>query len=244
MTPSQTTSAEPKHTGSTYDGIAGKYAAAVDSKPWNAHYERPALISLLPALERAKVLDVGCGPGWYADYLAGHGADVTAFDLNAEFVGLTKARVGNRARVLQADLAEPLAFAADQEFDIAVCPLVLHYLRDWQPALRELNRVLKPGGALVLSTHHPFMDWQLFKTEDYFAIELLQDEWEDIGRVDYYRRPLMSMTEDLYAAGFWIERLLEPQPTDAFKAVNPKEYERLTRNPWFLFIRARKRDAR
>ena len=232
-----------KHTGSSYESIASKYAATVDTKPWNAHYERPALISLLPSLERAKVLDVGCGPGWYADYLVGQGADVTAFDLNAEFVGLTKARVGDRARVLQADLAEPLTFAADQEFDIAVCPLVLHYLRDWRPTLRELNRVLKSDGVLVLSTHHPFMDWQLFNTESYFAVELLEDEWEDIGRVEYYRRPLMAITEDLYSAGFWIERLLEPQPTDAFRRVNSKDYERLTKNPWFLFIRARKRDG-
>jgi len=234
----------PKHSGSSYDGIADKYAATVDARPWNAHYERPALISLLPPLDGANVLDVGCGPGWYADYLAGHGADVTAFDFNAEFVALTKARVGNRAKVVQADLAEPLGFAADHEFDIAVCPLVLHYLRDWRPTLRELNRVLKPNGALIFSTHHPFMDWQLFKTESYFAIELLEDEWEDIGRVAYYRRPLMAITEDLHSAGFWIERLLEPQPTDAFKQVNPKEYERLTKNPWFLFIRATKRDAR
>ena len=105
-----------KHTGSSYESIAGKYAATVDTKPWNANYERPALISLLPPLERAKVLDVGCGPGWYADYLVGQGAEVTAFDLNAEFVRLTTARVGNRAKVLQADLAEPLAFAADQAF--------------------------------------------------------------------------------------------------------------------------------
>ena len=233
-----------KHTGASYEGIASKYAAAVDTKPWNAYYERPALISLLPPLEGAKVLDVGCGPGWYADYLVGHGADVTAFDLNTEFVGLTKTRVGSTARVLQADLAEPLAFASDGEFDVAVCPLVLHYLRDWRPTLRELNRVLKADGVLVFSTHHPFMDWQLFKTESYFATELLQDEWEDIGKVSYYRRPLMAITEDLYSAGFWIERMLEPQPTDAFKRVNPSEYERLTKNPWFLFIRARKGNRR
>ena len=233
----------PKHTGACYVGIASKYAATVDTKSWNAHYERPAVVSLLPALRNAKVLDVGCGTGWYTEYLAGEGASVTAFDLNDEFVDLTKHRVGTRATVLQADLAEPLTFACDQEFDIAVCPLVLHYLHDWKPALRELHRILKPSGVLVFSTHHPFMDWQLFKTENYFAIELLEDEWEHVGRVDYYRRPLTTITEDLHAAGFWIERLLEPQPTDDFRRVNPRSYERLTKNPWFLFVRARKMDA-
>lgn len=84
------------------------------------------------------------------------------------------------------------------------------------------------------------MDWQLFKTESYFGIDLLEDEWEGVGRVDYSRRPLSAITEDLYRAGFWIERLLEPQPTAEFSANNPGSYERLTRNPCFLFVRARR----
>ncbi len=228
----------PKHTGASYKSIANRYAATVDDRPWNAHYERPAVISLLPPLAGAKVLDVGCGSGWYAEYLVAQGAQVTAFDLNLELVSLTRARVGHRAKVLQADLSEPLAFAADHEFDLAVCPLVMHYLRDWQSAFAELHRILKPRGVLVFSTHHPFMDWQLFKRDSYFAIDLLEDEWEDIERVDYYRRPLTAIAEDLYSAGFWIERLIEPQPTDDFRRINPGDYERLTRNPWFLVVRA------
>jgi SAM-dependent methyltransferase len=231
-----------KHTGASYETIAARYAATVDERPWNAHYERPALVSLLPALKNSKVLDAGCGSGWYAEYLVSQGADVTSFDTNAEFVSLTKTRVGARGKVLQADLSEPLTFAADHEFDLAACPLVLHYLQDWQPALRELHRILKPTGILAFSTHHPFVDWQMFKTDNYFAIELLEDEWEGIGRVSYYRRPLCAIAEDLRAAGFWIDRLLEPQPTDDFKRVDPAGYERLTKNPWFLFVRARKRE--
>jgi SAM-dependent methyltransferase len=229
-----------QHTGASFKAIAAKYAATVDSRPWNAHYERPAVISLLPPLENTKVLDVGCGSGWYAEYLVAHGATVTAFDFNAEFVAFTRTRIANRATVLQADLAEPLVFAADEEFDLAVCPLVMHYLRDWKPALRELHRVLKPLGVLVFSTHHPFMDWKLFNKEDYFATEVVEDNWEGIGRVTYYRRPLTAISEALRSAGFWIERLLEPQPTEDFQRVNLDSYERLSKNPWFLVIRARK----
>lgn len=230
------------HTGDSYDTIAGKYAATVDTKPWNADYERPAVISLLPPLQNLKVLDVGCGSGWYGEYLAAHGATVVSFDFNAEFVALTQARLGDRAQVLQADLSQPLTFAANEEFDLAVCPLVLHYLRDWQPALRELHRVLKPLGVLVFSTHHPFNDWKLFHKEDYFATELLEDEWEDLGKVSFYRRPLTEMSRALHSTGFWIERLLEPQPTADFQRVAPDTYDRLKKNPWFLVIRARKQD--
>jgi SAM-dependent methyltransferase len=187
-----------------------------------------------------KVLDAGCGSGWYAEYLLKHGATVTAFDINADFVALTQARVGGRARVLQADLAEPLEFADDNEFDVVVCPLVMHYLKGWQPVFREFYRVLKPRGILVFSTHHPFTDWKLFNKENYFATELVEDEW-DIGKVTFYRRPLTMISQDLEAMGFFIERLLEPQPTEDFRRVHPEGYERLTKNPWFLMIRAQKK---
>jgi len=116
----------------------------------------------------------------------------------------------------------------------------MHYLKEWRPAFREIYRVLNPQGILVFSTHHPFMDWKLFNREDYFALEKLEDEWK-VGKVEYYRRPLTAMSDDLDAAGFYIERLLEPQPTEAFKFADIEGYERLMKNPWFLVIRARKK---
>ena len=229
-----------EHTGASYEGIAGNYAQRVDSSPMNAYYERPAMRSLLPPLEGARVLDVGCGSGWYAEQLVEAGARVTSFDLNEELVALTRARVGGRAAVLRANLAEPLSFAADGAFDLAVAPLVLHYLRDWSPALCELRRVLRPGGLLVFSTHHPFMDWQQFQRDDYFAVERLDDHWEGVGPVQFYRRPLTVISRDLAEAGFVIERLLEPQPGEEYRAARPEWFERLSKNPWFLLIRARR----
>jgi len=53
-----------EHTGASYKGKALKYAETVDTKPWNAFYERSAVISLLPSLTNANVLDAGCGSGW------------------------------------------------------------------------------------------------------------------------------------------------------------------------------------
>lgn len=231
-----------EHTGTSYEEIAGNYAQKVDSKPIHLHYERPAVLSLLPPLANKKVLDVGCGSGWYAEQFVQHGALVTAFDLNAQFVALTQARVGAKATVLQADLAQPLTFAQDGEFDLIVCPLVMHYLKAWQPPLSEFQRILKPDGVLVFSTHHPFMDWQQFAQENYFALTLLEDEWQDIGKVRFYRRPLTMIFDDLYKTGFVIERLLEPQPQPAYQPFNPTWYERLQKNPWFLVIRAIKRE--
>ncbi|MGK7875463.1 MAG: class I SAM-dependent methyltransferase [Xenococcaceae cyanobacterium] len=226
-----------EHTGKTYEDIAAKYADTIDNKPMTIFYERPAFVSLLPKVWQKNVLDVGCGSGWYSEYLLNEGATVTAFDFNKEFVKRTRERVENRAQVLQANLAEPLAFAKDAEFDLIICPLVMHYIKAWQPVFQEFHRVLKPKGILVFSTHHPFTDWQEFKTENYFAVDLIEDEW-DVGKVEFYRRPITVMSEDLEAAGFVIERLLEPQPLELLREANSELFEHLMKKPWRLMIRA------
>ena len=100
-----------------YQDIADRYAGEVDTRPVNAFYERPAVLSVLPPLAGTRGLDAGCGPGWYTEQLVARGADVTAFDAVPRFVELTRARVGGRARVLRADLKRPLDFAADATFD-------------------------------------------------------------------------------------------------------------------------------
>lgn len=100
-----------------------------------------------------------------------------------------------------ADLAEPLPFE-DGAFDVAVASLVMHYLRDWVPALRELRRV---AGMVVLSTHHPASDVELSDSGDYFAVELLHDRWTVGGRereVSFWHRPLGAMFAEVAAAGW------------------------------------------
>jgi SAM-dependent methyltransferase len=230
-----------EHTGSSYDPISKKYADKLeddDKAPYNAYYERPAVLSQLPPLEGLRVLDAGCGTGKLADIMVSQGASVTAFDYNADFVEWSRQRLGDRAVVLQADLAQPLSFAADKSFDLVTASLVLHYLKDWAPALRELQRVLAPGGLLVFSTHHPTMTWQLFKLEDYHAETLIEDEWA-IGTVRYYHHSLDYISGALRDGGFIIEHLHEPLPTEDFRRVNPAGFEKVSKQPWFLVVRAR-----
>ena len=76
----------------SYDAVADAYAAGVDSAPYNALYERPAMLDLLPPLPGTRVLDAGCGPGWYAAELASRGALVTAIDASAAMIGHARER--------------------------------------------------------------------------------------------------------------------------------------------------------
>ncbi len=227
------------HTGETYDGKAAAYAARVDAKPTNALYERPAMLARMPPLAGLRVLDVGCGSGWYAATMTQAGASVTSFDLNAEFVSMTRRRLADHADAHVADLSKPLNFAGDAEFDLVVAPLVMHYLQDWRGPLGEFHRVLRPGGKLLFSTHHPFMDWREFMLPDYFATVEVEDEW-DIGKVRFYHRPLQQIVADVSRAGFCIEELAEPQPLPDMAQADPVRHARMMTEPWFLVVRATK----
>ena len=231
-----------EHTGDSYDSISKKYGEKVENDeraPYNAYYERPAMLSLLPPVDGRRVLDAGCGTGKLAEMMAQQGAIVTAFDYNPEFVAWTRQRLGERGTVLQADLSQPLSFISDGSFDLVTASLVMHYLKDWVPALREIHRVLAPDGVLVFSTHHPLMVWRHFQLENYHAEKRIEDEWE-VGKVSYFHHSLDYMSRALWDSGFTIERLHEPLPGEEFKRVDPKGYEKLMKLPWFLVIRARK----
>lgn len=59
-------------------------------------------------------------------------------------------------------------------------------------------------------------------------------------KVQFYRRPLNKILQPLIDNGFYIEKILEPEPTKDFKEKMPEAYERLLKRPNFLFIKARK----
>ncbi len=117
--------AVPKTTD--YDAIAERYSARIDDRPWNALYERPTTLALLPTVDNMDALDAGCGHGWYADWLVRHGARVVAVDRSAAMVALAQNRIAGRARVIQGDVSNLRSMLADETFDLVLSSLVLHY---------------------------------------------------------------------------------------------------------------------
>lgn len=225
-----------------YDAIAAEYASQVDSAPYNALYERPAMLEQLPDLNGLRILDAGCGSGWYAEQMLGRGALVTAVDASGAMVDYAKIRLGknpasSNLKLQVADLADPLPFK-DGEFDGVVSPLVLHYMRDFRPALKEMRRVLAPGGWIQFSTHHPAADAALFKTKNYFAVEHVVDHWDWVGRVEFFRRSLTEIVNSVIESGFVIDAIVEPVPTAEFRRQKPDSWERLMNQPEFIIVKA------
>ncbi|MFO0964727.1 MAG: class I SAM-dependent methyltransferase [Gemmataceae bacterium] len=99
-----------------------------------------------------RVLDAGCGNGRYSKYLLrwlGEGAFCTAFDLAPRMLARSRRRLRGRSiSHVAADLTR-LPYP-DGFFDAVVCGWVLEHLPDPRPGLRELTRVMEPGGKLLL----------------------------------------------------------------------------------------------
>jgi ubiquinone/menaquinone biosynthesis C-methylase UbiE len=109
---------------------------------------RLRLIERFAALPGQRVIDCGCGSGGYVLEFLKRGADAVGVEHSAEKVEEYKRRAEAPARVTRGNLEE-LEFPSGH-FDLALLNEVLEHVPDDLAALREIFRVLKPGGALVI----------------------------------------------------------------------------------------------
>lgn len=226
----------PRH---SYEPFALQYDRGSADNPFNARLDRRAIGQLCGDVSGLRVLDAGCAGGHLTRWLAGHGARVWAVDASPTLAALARRRCPG-ADIRQHDLRLPFGFLASGSLDLVVSSLTMHYLRDWGPTLREFRRLLSPRGRLVLSTHHPLLDFAMSPTGDYHATELLEDQWHSYGPpplvVRFYRRPLARMVADARSAGFALTGLVEPRPAESDRAAFGDKFDQVARQPPFLVM--------
>jgi ubiquinone/menaquinone biosynthesis C-methylase UbiE len=226
-----------------YDTVAETYDEDVENNAYNAELEMPGTTSLIPDVAGRRVLDAGCGTGIYSEWLRERGAEVVGVDASREMLARARERLGATdgerddppVEFHRADLAEPLDFP-DESFDGVVSALVLDYVEDWHATFAEFARVLRPGGFLVFSVGHPVEEYVDNEDVTYFDRERVTKQWD--VEIPYYRRPLADVLEPLLAAGLRLDGIVEPEPTDRFRELRPEAYEKESRQPVFLCLRA------
>jgi SAM-dependent methyltransferase len=189
---------------------------------WCPEGLREADARLLGELRGRRVLELGCGAAAGARWLKTRGAEVAALDLSAGMLRHAREaadRSGVRVPLVQADaLALPFA---DQAFDV-VCTAfgAVPFVADSAAVMREVARVLRPGGNWVFSITHP-MRW-IFLDEpgedglramnSYFDRRPYVEQDEDgvPGYVEQHRT-LGDRIRELVAAGFVLRDLIEPE---------------------------------
>lgn len=138
---------EPIQTAAFWDGSADGYIASAE--PFTELFCRDA-ISMCGVGPGVKLIDIATGPGALAIAAAEAGAEVTAIDFSATMIERLRARIGQLHIVAEQMDGQALNLP-DAAFDIACSIFGIPLFPDWRAGLRELVRVLKPGGRAVVA---------------------------------------------------------------------------------------------
>ena len=189
-----------------------------------------ALAALVEEQPGGRVLDLGCGGGHVTFNAARHASEVTAYDLSQEMLDVVAAEADKRGlsnvRTARGS-AEKLPFE-DASFDMVLSRYSAHHWQDFEMALREAARVLKPGGIAAFADS--ISPGQALLDTYYQTIEMLRDcshvrnrtsaEWQaamaEAGLVAVASRHFRLRLE--FAS--WIARMRTPKvQADAIRAI-------------------------
>jgi SAM-dependent methyltransferase len=218
-----------------------KFTAGAD-----AEYEE----QILPIVEHylrgyARVLDVGTGEGQVARRLAAAGADaVIGVDPTVAQLRVAGERGGVR---LARGRAEALPVATGTVDGVVAC-LVFEHLTDHVPPLREVARVLRPGGRFVWCLNHPLLqtpnsgwiddqvlDEQYWRVGPYLDDDVSLEELEPGVVLPFVHRPLGRYVNTMIESGLALTRMDEPAPPPGFLA-RADEYEEAASIPRLLVL--------
>ncbi len=213
--------------------------------------EWPAMRALLPDLRGLRVVDLGCGFGWFCRWAREQGAQrVLGLDVSEKMLARARHDTKDPSIIYErADLERLVLPAAS--FDLAYSSLALHYVEDLAGHLAVVHRALTPGGRLVFSIEHPIymaprrpgwvVDGDGRKTwplDSYLLEGPRTTDWLAKGVVKQHRT-LGTTLNLLIGLGFSIAHVEEFGPTDEQVAARPDLADERER-PMFLLVAARR----
>ncbi|MEO5924698.1 MAG: class I SAM-dependent methyltransferase [Bryobacteraceae bacterium] len=207
----------------------------------------PVMLPRALATGAKRALDVGCGEGRFCRMLRAHGMDVTGVEPTAALRAAALARdPGGRYLDARAELL-PLD---DNAFDLVVSYLTLIDIPDFRGAIREMARVLRPGGTLLIANLNSFntagcdIGWvkdssakKLHYPVDHYLDE--REMWIEYRgiRIVNHHRPLSAYMRALLDTGLQMTYFDEPA---AIAETSPSRAAAYRRAPWFLVMEWRK----
>lgn len=209
--------------------------------------EWPSLRGMLPELSGRRVLDLGCGFGYFAQWAVGQGAaEVVGLDLSENMLAAARDNcAGLPVRFERADL-ETADFGTGA-YDLVFSSLAVHYIADFDSLCARVRRALKADGHFVFSMEHPvfaaranpeFMTdaegYMVGAVNDYLREGQRLTNWIADGVVKHHR--LISTTINaLQGVGLRLDHIDEWSAKDADIAAHP-EWEKERYQPMFLLF--------
>jgi ubiquinone/menaquinone biosynthesis C-methylase UbiE len=145
----------------------GGYALRIRRKKVLSLFDRPG----------GAVLDVGCGPGVMAGEMMARGCSFWGVDPSSNMISICRSRFAESERVhfLKGDalqLAVPSGF-----FDAVLCMGVIDSVKDGRGAIREMLRVLKPGGTLIVTFTNIYSPYAWWKNYVFYPLVAKWQNW-------------------------------------------------------------------
>lgn len=213
--------------------------------------EWPTLRALLPELRGRRVLDLGCGFGWFCRWARQQGAAyVLGIDVSAKMLARAQAFATDQAiEYLSGDLEE--AELPASSFDLVYSSLAFHYLENLNAVIGRVSRSLVPGGSLVFSAEHPMFTAPLrpgwstaadghktWPVSSYLEEGPRSTDWLTTGVVKQHRT-IATYLNLLIASGFTLRHVKEWGPSEEQVAAHPA-WEGERQRPPFLLVAARR----
>ena len=216
----------------SYDAVANRYAEEFADDLADKILDRALLAAFAETVRRTTtgdgscVGDLGCGPGYEARQLAGLGLDVVGIDLSPAMIAEAQRRNLPHRRLdfrVGSLLALPLADAA-LAGAIALYS-VIHLPREDRALIyREMARVVRPGGSLLISVHTSAADFPPG------SIRHMDHWWDHTVSLDGHFIDADEVIADLLAAGFTVDARLERGPSTAREFPSRRAYLLATRH--------------
>jgi len=114
----------------------------------------PGTFRMLDLKKGSRVLDLACGQGVFSRFLDKEGMQAVGLDLSEELIQFARKRSPKKIRYETGDAADP-NILKDEQFDAGACLLAVQNMESLEPVLRNVHRLLKPGGRFVMVMTHP-----------------------------------------------------------------------------------------
>jgi ubiquinone/menaquinone biosynthesis C-methylase UbiE len=237
---------------------------------WRDFLNAPVFKKMVGDVQGLRLLDMACGEGYFSRFYAKAGADVTGIDISENQIAGAQEEESRTPLGIQYQVADASIMnnIESESFDIVISFMALMDIENYEGAIMQASRVLKPGGRFVFILIHPCFGWSrrgfdgetlcrweyrsledgsrephYLKIFEYFTNHSYKMRWKDdegheVAVTTMFHRTLTDYMKTLRKNGFVVSQIEEPRPVDG--KLEPNDLVKLFKIPHTICVEALK----